>query len=250
MVQSIDRAMDILELFINEKSLRAIEIAQKVGLHINTTRNLLLTLEKRGYLCRVEPFRYGLGCQCRVLGDNCTIWDDLKRISEPHMILLAKELGNNIFLSSEKNGKLFCINLCAGNATFLISHEQKWMNQLHCTASGKILLAYGKERLWHTLKENTPLPRFTKQTITEIDKLEEECNAIAKEGWVLTSCESVDQVSSLAVGIFNGNHEIIAALSEYFPKFYLENGTVNIAEHVKSLRNTAQKIAAEYNVTI
>jgi DNA-binding IclR family transcriptional regulator len=248
MIQSVERAADILELFISHKSLKAREIAEHLNLHINTTRNIVQTLEKRGFLCKTSGSAYSLGHICHLLGLHCTVWGDLKSIALPHMKELAQTLGNNIFLGGEKNAQIFCIAEYEGGGSILVAERQNWIDQLHCTACGKIFLAYGRLELWKLLQDRGELPRVTDATVTDLALLKNECESIAANGWVLCKNESYDNISSLAVGVFNKNHVLLASLCEYFPTYFLDSKEININEDVLVLKKAAREIAAQYNL--
>ena len=62
MVQSVARAIDILEILAEEGSgMRLSEVAEVAGLKNNTAHNLLKTLIKRGYVEKGHGPSYGLG---------------------------------------------------------------------------------------------------------------------------------------------------------------------------------------------
>ena len=56
---------------------------------------------------------------------------------------------------------------------------------LHCTALGKVLLAYLPEEERRKILEQKCLPRLTEKTITDKEELEKELNRIKKQGFAL-----------------------------------------------------------------
>ena len=61
-VQSIDRALDIIEvLAVEESGLGVTEIASRVGLHKSTAYRIIETLYNRGYLNKTQDNNYKIG---------------------------------------------------------------------------------------------------------------------------------------------------------------------------------------------
>ena len=61
-VQSIDRALDIIEvLAVEESGLGVTEIASRVGLHKSTAYRIIETLYNRGYLNKTQDNHYKIG---------------------------------------------------------------------------------------------------------------------------------------------------------------------------------------------
>ena len=61
-VQSIERALDIIEvLAVEESGLGVTEIASRVGLHKSTAYRIIETLYNRGYLNKTQDNNYKIG---------------------------------------------------------------------------------------------------------------------------------------------------------------------------------------------
>ena len=71
LVQSLVRAMDILECVSKERSgCRLADVSGELGLNATTAYNLMRTLTERGYLCKAGSNRYRLGPAFRELAQN------------------------------------------------------------------------------------------------------------------------------------------------------------------------------------
>ena len=70
LIQSVERAADILELFLNSTAeLSVKEISQKLGLSKSTVHGIIKTLEHRGYLQQnPDDLKYKLGMKLFELG--------------------------------------------------------------------------------------------------------------------------------------------------------------------------------------
>ncbi len=211
LIQVLERAFDILEMLARGNApMRATDIAAELGLSIQTVGNLLRTLYERGYLSQDAKRFYRLGGQCFYLGSYADRWKDLRKAADRVIPELRRETGLLVFIGVIESDKLFCITLDNGNEPGPPS--QRWADELHSTACGRLLLAGlsaedRKKLLARTLRKKT------RRTITDPDRLEQICRTIQKQGFAEVHGESVERIRSIAVPIRNREGEIIAALA-------------------------------------
>ena len=211
LIQVLERAFDILEMLARRDTpMRATDIANELGLSLQTTGNLLRTLYERGYLSQDAKRFYRLGGQCFYLGSYADRWKDLRKAADRAIPELCRETGLLAFVGVIESDKLFCISL--RRESEIEPPTQKWADELHSTASGRLLLAGlstddRKKLLARTLRKKT------RKTITDPDQLERICETIQKQGFAEIHGESVEQIHSIAVPIRDRNGEIIAALA-------------------------------------
>ena len=68
LLQSLDNALGVLSLFLQEDKLTLSQIAQRSGLNKTVAYRIVYTLEKRGYLNADREGRYRPGIQLEALG--------------------------------------------------------------------------------------------------------------------------------------------------------------------------------------
>ena len=140
LIQVLERAFDILEMLARGNApMRATDIAAELGLSIQTVGNLLRTLYERGYLSQDAKRFYRLGGQCFYLGSYADRWKDLRKAADRVIPELRRETGLLVFIGVIESDKLFCITLDNGNEPGPPS--QRWADELHSTACGRLLLA-------------------------------------------------------------------------------------------------------------
>lgn len=211
LIQVLERAFDILEILARRDTpMRATDIAKELGLSLQTTGNLLRTLYERGYLSQDAKRFYRLGGQCFYLGSYADRWKKLRKAADRAIPELCKATGLLVFVGVIESDKLFCISLRSGSE--LDPPSQRWADELHSTASGRLLLAglspeERKKLLARTLRKKT------RKTVTNPDQLERICQTIQKQGFAEIHGESVEQIHSIAVPIRNRDGKIIAALA-------------------------------------
>ena len=146
------------------ETIRSSDIAAALELSPNTASNLVRTLYDRGYLSQDESRRYRLGCQCAALGAAADKWGRLREIALPVLKQTALETGDLTFLGVRDGHSLLCLEQVAGSGAITISPKQVWMDKLHCSASGKILLAWMPESEREHILRRKKFEKYTEKT--------------------------------------------------------------------------------------
>jgi len=248
LVQSVERALDILDLLAEcGYRMRSSDIAASLGLNPTTTHNLIRTLFKRGYLIQKEDASYFLGPQCYHIGTLADLWDSLRQIALPQMQRLSLETGDNCFLGVYAACDLICVARTKGSGAIIVSDDEKWQDQFHCTAAGKILLAYRQPVLVNRLKHQGRLMKLASNTVTRWNALEKELAVIRRQGYALCRNESAEEVGEIGVPVLDRRGSVLAALSQSFPAYYLETGKIVLDERVRILSHAAREIVLRYD---
>jgi DNA-binding IclR family transcriptional regulator len=88
---------------------------------------------------------------------------------------------------------------------------------LHCTASGKLFLAFMPRARRNQIIEHLGLARMTATTITSADALHAECNTIAAQGHSFDREEFIDGLMAAAVPVRDLKGDVRAALAIHAP---------------------------------
>lgn len=88
---------------------------------------------------------------------------------------------------------------------------------LHCTASGKLLLALAPKKQRDLLISQLQLTAMTKATITTIAALQQECAAVAAAGYSIDRQEFIDGLLAVAVPVRNEGGKVCAGLAVHAP---------------------------------
>jgi len=247
LVQSVERALDILDLLADGgKAMRSVEIASALGLNANTAHNLVRTLFRRGYLVQHDDSRYFLGPQCYHIGTFADLWQLLRHVALPLLEKLSRETGDNAFLGVNAGNELICVTQAQGTGTVIVSEKQEWLEQFHCTASGKILLAFRHPVLMERLKGLGDLVRNTSRTITDWYELEKEVELTAERAYSLCTDEGAEGIAAIGVPVLDRRGAILASLSQSFPSYFLATEKISISKRVKVLNHYAGEIASHY----
>lgn len=215
MIQVVDRAFDILEYLAGhpDKCAGSSEIAQVLQISLQKANNLLRTLYHRGYLSQDRSRNYRLGPQCVYVGSFAVHWNELqKKIAGP-LQKLAEISDLTAFCGVLENDHLFCLGKAQANSCVSTFPFQKWWNELHSTASGRLLLAYEKPAARRRILNSAVRCKLTEFTVVDPHELEKICQSIRECEYSLVVDESRKGVSSLAVPLRDSSGCVIAAIA-------------------------------------
>ncbi|MBT3375086.1 MAG: IclR family transcriptional regulator [Lentisphaerae bacterium] len=246
--QSLENALDLLELLPQRGAMRSGEIAHELALKPNTANNMARTLLSRGYLTQDGLGRYHLGPQCFFLGQEQSVFREFRRVALPHMLQLSCDTGDNAFLGIECDGRLYMVAHTEGTNVIRVSEPQKWQKQFHCSAAGKVILA---ERGQAWLEETTggeSLAKLTGATRTSQSALSGDIARTRERGFAECIDEAAEGIHAVGVAVRRTNGELLAALSQSFPSFFVAEGRVDVSRRVALLRNCADELGRHLEI--
>ena len=219
-VQSVDRALTILEVLARVGTAGVTEIAEELGVHKSTAFRLVSTLESHRLVEQAgDRGRYSLGVGLLRLAGATTARLDLVQESRPVCRQLAADTGETVNLTVLAEHSALYLDQVAGSSA-LQSHN--WVGQhipLHATSNGKVLLCELEPR---RLEESLgSLTRFTPKTITRKAQLREELETVREQGYALAVDELEVGLAAVAAPIRNAHGDIVASISVSGPSFRL-----------------------------
>jgi IclR family acetate operon transcriptional repressor len=198
-VQVIARAAEICrELATSTDGLSTAELVERLGLSRPTVYRILRALMDEDFVRQVAPGRYAIGPAFLVIGGSS--YGGLRHDLRPFMKGLSNELGETIDLAVLDNGEaLFVDQFVAVRGLRVVAHMGARL-PLHCTASGKALLAVlpldaADDELPKTLQAYTP------NTVTDRAALLRELEEIRSTGVALDHEEYVMGVCAVAAPV-------------------------------------------------
>jgi DNA-binding IclR family transcriptional regulator len=219
-VQSVDRALTILEMLAREGEAGVTEIAADLGVHKSTAFRLLATLESHRLVEQDgDRGRYRLGVGNLRLAGATTARLDLVTEARPVCRQLATDTGETVNITVRSETSALYLDQVAGSSA-LQSHN--WVGQhipLHATSNGKVLISEMSEaELKKAVRE---LPRLTDRTVTKRAELRTQLEHIREVGYALAVDELETGLTAAAAPIRNAHGDIIASMSISGPTFRL-----------------------------
>lgn len=221
-VQSVDRAVNALEILAHRGEAGVSEVAADIGVHKSTAFRLLAALEERELVEQTQDRgKYRLGFGILRLASAVPGRLDVTRQGRPVCEQLAAQLGETVNIAVRRSH--FVVNLDqARGPTAVGAHN--WVGELtplHATSSGKVLLAYMSPEDRKEILRAAGLARLTGHTITSIAELENQVEAVVRNGYACSIEELEDGLNAIAAPIRNHTDEVIAALSVSGPVYRL-----------------------------
>ncbi len=220
-VQSVERAIRILKSFSLEKPERGVnELGRELGLHKSTVSRLMATLERQGLLYRnFETDRYRLGVDLIGLAAQVVSHLDVRQVAGPLLRELAEDCGetaNLVVLDSDE-----VVNLEQYVPAGRLVGSYGWVGRRfppHCTAVGKVLLAYlAQDRVEQILPAT--LEGFTDQTITDLDEFHQVLAQTRQQGYAVAQEELEVGLNVVAVPVFDHTDQVQSAASVSGPAY-------------------------------
>jgi DNA-binding IclR family transcriptional regulator len=228
-VQTVDRALQLLQAFeMPEQELGVTELAGALGVHKSTASRLAATLAARGFLERAprsESFRLGPEL-ARLALLAARGGDDLEELARPAMARLAGDTGETVNLALLDAFE--AVNIAQADGRHIVG-VGSWTGRrtaLHCTANGKVLLAFSGRTL-----PGGELEAFTARTITSRRVLERELGQVRARGYATAVGELEEGLHAVAVPLRDRTGSCVAALSVSGPTYRMAPATLGrIAE--------------------
>ena len=228
-VQSVDRAVSILEMLAHDGESGVTKIADELGVHKSTAFRLIATLEQRGLVEQdLERGKYRLGVGILRLAGATTARLDVVQETRPLARALAAETGETVNIAVRSEGAALYLDQIAGGSS-LQSHN--WVGQripLHATANGKVLLS-GLTAEQITMEVGQRFRAYTPSTITSIKKLLVDIDSVREAGYAVVVDELEMGLTAIAAPLRNVHGDVIASLSVSGPTFRFDEDRVKVA---------------------
>ena len=238
-VQSVERAVSILEMLAHDGESGVTKIADELGVHKSTAFRLIATLEQRGLVEQdLERGKYRLGVGILRLAGATTARLDVVQETRPLARALAAETGETVNIAVRSEGAALYLDQIAGTSS-LQSHN--WVGQripLHATANGKVLLSgLTSEQIMTEVGQR--LRAYTPTTITSIKKLLVDIDAVREAGYAVVADELEMGLTAIAAPLHNAHGDVIASLSVSGPTFRFDE------DRVKTVVDQVMEVATE-----
>ncbi|WP_247745237.1 IclR family transcriptional regulator [Streptomyces oryzae] len=229
-VQSVDRAVSVLEILAQRGEAGVSEVAAEIEVHKSTAFRLLGALEARGLVEQTaERGKYRLDFGIVRLASAVTGRIDITQQGRPVCERLAGEIGETVNIGVLQEH--YAVNLYQVRGPGAVG-AHNWVGRLtppYATSSGKVLLAHlsAKERaelLASGMRKQTP------HTITAKTKLEKCLAEVREQGYALALEELELGLNAVAAPIRSRDGEVVAAISASGPAYrFTEEHMLEIA---------------------
>jgi DNA-binding IclR family transcriptional regulator len=219
-VPAVNRAIDILELFLAQQTLSAPEVTQRLGLPRTTVHELLTTLTERQYLVPVsdQPTRYRLGIRLFQLGGAFAEHLDLATEAREAAREVADACDETVHVAVlDGTEVVYIAKVDSTHPVRMVSAVGRRV-AAHCTGVGKVLLsALSPEALDARYPRGASLPVMTPHSIATPAALRAHLAEVRARGVAYDECESNEAVNCVAAPVYDDSGTMVAAMSISVP---------------------------------
>lgn len=207
------RGLSILDAFASgEPELSLAEIAARSGLAKPTAHRLLGELVTWGAVERSGRGHYRLAAKLFRLGQLVPRHRVLREAAQPYLEQLYEASHENVHLAVPDSIYTLFLEKVAGRTSMAIRSRVGGRMPSHCTATGKVFLAWGgRERLRRVVEAG--LARLTPRTIVLPGLLHQDLERTVVRGVGINREEAELGVSAVAAPVLGPQGQVVAALS-------------------------------------
>lgn len=218
------------------------QLMQITGMPKASLHRTLAIFEEAGLVMR-EPGgkAYSPGERLASLALETLCHDSVSSIRHSILRKLVSDLKETCNLAVLRRGELFYLDRVEANWALRLHLPPGTVLPPHCSASGKLLLAFKPLDERAKLLDNLPLEQFTHRTIVDRDLLESELDRIISTDYAVDNEEYVLGVSCVAVPVRDKHGDAVAAIAIHAATARLP---LNQAmEYIPQLRAAAERIS-------
>ena len=207
-IQSLARGLRILNILVARKSPVSItSIAAELEIDKGSASLLMQTLSNYGFAEKDPQTRqFTLGPALVQLSRSLLTAMPLRETAKPFLLQLVNETGECAHLGIYSQGKVLYIDQVESTHTLRVNTEVGYTAPLHCTALGKVLMA------WGTAEPPNELESYTPRTIIDPTLLQFDLDKTKSIGYAIDDEEFVYGVRCVAAPVMDYRGKVIGAL--------------------------------------
>ena len=217
-IQVIDRAAALLETLARYNDPVSLKIlCAESGLHASTAHRILASLIDNRFVERDSAGHYRLGMRLLQLGVRLHGDVDMRAVARPIMEKLRDKLGESVNLTIREGDEVVYIDKATPNRMIHVQQLIGSRAPLHVTAVGKLMLGAGGEDGIRGYAQRTNLPAYTRNTVTALPRLIDECSKALAQGYGLDNQEAELDVGCIGVLLYDSTGRVAGGLSVSAP---------------------------------
>lgn len=207
-IQSLARGLRILTLLSQgQNGMGTTEIANELGVDKSSASRLLHTLARYGFAEQdSDTSRFSLGPQVLALGRHLLNRIPLRDSARPYLHELVDQTGECAHLAILSNGQALYIDQVESTAMLRVESEIGTLSPLHCTALGKVFLAFDGVEIPKEMKT------YTQRTIVDAASLQAQIEQIRRRGFAVDDEEYNYGVRCVAAPVYDHNRQLVGAI--------------------------------------
>lgn len=197
-----------------QKPLTFSDVVERTGLNKSTIHRLLVIgLEERMLRFEAQNKVYLLGPRVFDLARNAYSGYDIQEVALDEMIRLHTLFDANITIGVPSGGEVSYLRVLDSSRSSGGMQRPGMREPVHCSASGKALLAFLPSKILDARLRDYEFTKFTDQTVTNIEEFKAELSFVRANGYGRNDREEYDHFLGISAPIFDYLGEAIAVLN-------------------------------------
>ena len=219
-VAAVLKVFAILQSLAERNETGISELSMRLAMPKATVYRFLQTMKSLGYVRQeTDSERYGLTMKMFELGTKALQYPDLVELAKSHMQQLADETGETVHLGMLIDSEIIYVHKVDSRHMLGMYSRVGRRAPLHCTAIGKVLLAWGNAERRQRALVGCDFKSYREKTITDRAAFEDELDRTREQGFGQDREEFDDHIRCVGVPIFDRHNQAVAGLSVSFPTF-------------------------------
>ena len=216
---SAERTLRLMSLLAEQgRPLTLAELTVQLQLPKVTVHRLCANLVVGGFLARdIDERSFTVGPALRELAFNALNHATLRGLRHAVLKELVGEIGETCNFTTLDGAEVLYLDRVEARRPLRLTIDVGAHVPLHCSASGKLLLAHMPKRQRDTVIRHLPMPALTPSTLTLPEALRAECDEILQAGFARDREEFVIGLIAVAVPVRAKNHAVRATISVHAP---------------------------------
>lgn len=216
---SAERSLRVLSVLADQgRPLSLAELTSLLGLPKGTVHRLCANLMSSGFLARdVDERMFTVGPALRRLALDTLNHGTLRGLRHSVLTELVREVGETCNFTTLDGTEVVYLDRVEAPWPLRLTIDIGSHVPLHCTASGKLLLAHLARRQRDAVIKRLPMPQLTPATITSAQALRAECDEIVQRGYACDREEFVVGLIAVAVPVRDEQGTVRATIAVHAP---------------------------------
>jgi len=238
-IQVLERMMNLLDALAEHEESSSLKVlAEQTGLHPSTAHRILNDMVACRMVERGDGGTYRLGLRLLELGNLVKARLSVREAAQVPMRALHKLTGETINLSVRQGDEIVYVDRAYSERSGMqVVRAIGGRAPLHLTSVGKLFLASDDAGQVRAYVTRTGLSGHTRNSITDLTRLEAELNQVRQLGNAKDNEELALGVSCLAAAILDDTRKLVAGLSLSAPTDRIH------ADWLRALQDTALQIS-------
>lgn len=243
-LKTVERTAQIIEALETLDGAGVTELATHLRISKSTAYHYLATLRQEDLVVK-NGEQYELSLQFLLAGEYVRNRNRLYKYGKDEVEDLAESTGEYANLFTEEHGMGINLYKVSGSDAVGSGYQTDKLQRpdyLHCTATGKAILAYLPRERVDEILDRHGLPKQTANTITDRDELFDELDTVRQQGYAHNDEEEVEGLRAVGAPVIDRNENVLGSLSIAGPTSRLkgEHFKDQLPEKVQSAANVVE----------